>query len=246
MSKLNAGKASVLAIVATFVVSTFVLGKVFTTNTFADNGSIWTTNTGCGPQQNVNQYPSGAHIYINGSNFDAGSYNWNIKNPGANGTILISGSFVLNSNNSGFCVDGGTPPDGGPYQVNVGNKNDNFKIGDATPSATPTAVPSGSPTATPIASVTPTATPNGSGTPTVTPTATPTETTHNDNNDGLGCANHDCSGNSAPQGQVLGASTMAKTGSFDEAVYQAIMSIGATLSAIGIKGLKKAKKASTK
>lgn len=43
----------------------------------------------------------------------------------------------------------------------------------------------------------------------------------------------------APQGQVLGASTMAGTGSFLENLYLAIMGIGATLS---IKGFKKATK----
>jgi hypothetical protein len=47
-------------------------------------------------------------------------------------------------------------------------------------------------------------------------------------------------------GQVLGASTMAGTGSFEEVFYQAIMGIGATLSAIGVKGLKKVKKTSKK
>jgi len=43
-------------------------------------------------------------------------------------------------------------------------------------------------------------------------------------------------------GQVLGASTMGKTGSFDEIFYQVIMGIGATLSTLGLKGLKKGKK----
>lgn len=50
-------------------------------------------------------------------------------------------------------------------------------------------------------------------------------------------------GASTTRGQVLGASTMAGTGSFEEMTYQAIMVIGATLSAFGIKGLKKSKKA---
>jgi hypothetical protein len=50
----------------------------------------------------------------------------------------------------------------------------------------------------------------------------------------------------ASTGQVLGASTMAGTGAFDETLYSAIMSIGATLSAFGLKGLKKAKKISKK
>lgn len=47
----------------------------------------------------------------------------------------------------------------------------------------------------------------------------------------------------ASTGKVLGASTMAGTGTFSEIFYQAIMGIGATLSAFGIKGLKKSKKA---
>lgn len=42
------------------------------------------------------------------------------------------------------------------------------------------------------------------------------------------------------QGQVLGASTMAGTGSFEENLYFAMMVIGGTITAFGIKGLKKA------
>lgn len=79
-----------------------------------------------------------------------------------------------------------------------------------------------------------------SPTPTPTPTST-TTTTSNDGGDGLGCATHDCSGNAnkAPQGQVLGASTLADTGNFAEDLYLAIMTLGGTLSAFGIKNFKK-------
>jgi hypothetical protein len=68
----------------------------------------------------------------------------------------------------------------------------------------------------------------------------------NDGGDGLGCATHDCSGNSALEGtgtggQVLGASVMAEAGTFTEDLYKAIMGIGATLTTIGTKGLKKGK-----
>lgn len=41
-------------------------------------------------------------------------------------------------------------------------------------------------------------------------------------------------------GQVLGASTMAGTGSFEENLYLAIMSIGGTITAFGLKNIKKA------
>lgn len=92
-----------------------------------DSGAIWTTNGGCGPEQNVNHYPSGSHVWVNGNNFDPGTYNWEIKDPGANGTVHLSGSVTVDSGGD-FCFDAGVPPDGGPYQTNVGNKNDNFSI----------------------------------------------------------------------------------------------------------------------
>jgi len=49
-------------------------------------------------------------------------------------------------------------------------------------------------------------------------------------------------GASTTSGQVLGASTMAGTGSFAEDIYMAIMTLGGTLSAFGIKNFKKASK----
>ncbi len=85
-------------------------------------------------------------------------------------------------------------------------------------------------------------------TPTPTPTAVPTPTNSNDGGDGLGCAVNDCSGNprgpavlgTGTGGQVLGASTMATAGSFTENLYLAIMILGGTLSALGIKNYKRA------
>jgi hypothetical protein len=87
--------------------------------------------------------------------------------------------------------------------------------------------------------------------PTATPVATVTTVTvvHDGGGDGLGCANNDCSGNTVGASQVqvlgastqvLGASTMAGTGNFAEDLYLAIMTLGGTLSAFGIKNLKKA------
>ncbi|HTK03667.1 MAG TPA: hypothetical protein VL401_02750, partial [Alphaproteobacteria bacterium] len=71
----------------------------------------------------------------------------------------------------------------------------------------------------------------------VDPTPAPTTpTNNNDGGDGLGCAVHDCSGNAvnnASQGQVLGASTMAGTGSFEENLYLGIMGLGGIFSFTG-------------
>jgi hypothetical protein len=44
-------------------------------------------------------------------------------------------------------------------------------------------------------------------------------------------------------GQVLGASTMAGTGTFDVTLYEVIMGVGGILTFIGIKNLKKAEQA---
>lgn len=80
------------------------------------------------------------------------------------------------------------------------------------------------------------------------PTPTPTLTTNGGGNggggggDGLGCATHDCSGNKIPTPQVLGASTMAKTGSFAQDLFMAIMGVGGTLASTGFVLLKKATK----
>jgi len=102
------------------------------------------------------------------------------------------------------------------------------------PTATPT--PTNAPTATPtVAQVT--ATPTPTGAPTATPTAgvtvIPTDTPTPNNgggSDGLGCASHDCNthpgeGTSTQQG-VLGASTMASTGSFEDTAMNVLAGLG--------------------
>lgn len=158
---------------------------------------------------------------------------------------------ILYSVSSNFTSKGydTTPNNGGEYKVWVSKdgtfpggstKTDNFKVEDTTTDpcgdniddvcSTPDddVDPSPTPTATPVATAAPTPVKNDTG---------------YDGGDGQGCATHDCSGNqSSPQGQVLGASTMASTGSLEESVYEAIMTLGATLSAFGLKGLKKSKK----
>lgn len=50
--------------------------------------------------------------------------------------------------------------------------------------------------------------------------------------------------NSTPQGQVLGATAMASTGSFAETLYQVVMGLGGLLTVKGVKNFKKASKRS--
>lgn len=137
-----------------------------------------------------------------------------------------------------------------PGTTNEGHEHD--YEGPCEGGSTPTATPTLKPTATPTLEAT--------ATPTIEPTLTPTpDTDVCDNIDGiqtgvpegqhLDASGNNCvsfsdsnppENNSTPQGQVLGSSTLASTGSFLESFYMAIMGIGATLFG---KGLKKAKKA---
>jgi hypothetical protein len=111
--------------------------------------------------------------------------------------------------------------------------------GACTGTPTPSASPEGTPT--PEAS----ATPEPSATPSCEerencPTATPTPTSTPKGDDPLTPAGPPNAPPYTPSGQVLGASTMAATGSFAENLYLAIMALGGTLSAFGIKNVKKA------
>jgi hypothetical protein len=97
---------------------------------FAASGAIWTTGSDCGVEvQDQNHYAVGDHVFINGANFDAGDYDWVVKGPGANGEIDASGTITVDETGA-FCFDAYTvtADDSGVYQVNVGNKNDNFSV----------------------------------------------------------------------------------------------------------------------
>ena len=128
-----------------------------------------------------------------------------------------------------------------------------------TPTGAPTATPTPTgvqPTVTPTPTIIcdnedkcdPTATPTPTGTVTVTDTPTPTPTTTsnggggNGGGDGLGCATHDCSTHSNPTQAVLGASTMATTGTFEENAMNLAAVAGIILMGLSVYG-QKAKKA---
>ncbi|MCL5095216.1 MAG: hypothetical protein M1575_00550 [Patescibacteria group bacterium] len=100
------------------------------------SGSIWTTDGSCGTdQQDINHYPKGHHVYINGSGFNPNtSYDWNIegKPEGAScdpNQIVASGSRQTDIN-GGFCFDAYTVAnnDCGEYGVDFENKKDNYQV----------------------------------------------------------------------------------------------------------------------
>lgn len=131
-----------------------------------------------------------------------------------------------------------------------------------TPSPSPTDSPSPSPTGTPTPSPevspspnptpTPTISPSPSATPTQSPTPTPTpEDDHDDDkddnsSDGRGGSNLDntqasvagaTSETPPPTGQVLGATTLAATGAFDQQVALAFMALSTGVAVFGSYGL---------
>lgn len=242
MTKFNTGKVSVLALSAAFAVA-FSLFFNSSTPVSADHDPF-----GGVPQTSVTL----CHAEGNGS---FNSITPNIS--GSGGNLNLQG----HENNNGVHVNDIIPPfhwSDGSATYSYPGKNwvagqttwNNDCVVPASPTPTPTATPTGTPTATPTA--TPTIDPCivaencNESTPTPDATATPTPTTNgNDGGDGLGCATHDCSGSVASassQGQILGASTMAKAGSFAETLNLAIMALGGIFTFQGFKNFKKVSK----
>lgn len=240
MKKFVAGKSSILALTAVFAICAFLLGTKVTSvsaDAPACTGGNRDNGCSCSNDNNCASNKCSSSICVAQSTATPIATATPTAAPScANGTAQSGSECNVHASDcSHVCAPG----------LSCIPQNDNSEgNGKCGTAATAT------PTATPICN---SDHPCATSTPTPVATSTPAPTDNNSNNngggdDGLGCATHDCSGNhvASPQGQVLGASTMAGTGSFDEMVYQAIMTVGATLSAFGIKGLKKSKKVSKK
>jgi len=111
-------------------------GTNIATISFNDSsGAIWTTKNDCGDeQQDINHYNVGEHVYINGAGFNKGDKDWSIKGtPGScdSNTVVASGNVKIDDSGS-FCFDAYTvkADDCGVYKTNVGEKNDNYQVGD--------------------------------------------------------------------------------------------------------------------
>lgn len=281
-NKKTAGKASVFALMATLVVTSFL---------FLNN--LRTTYAGavCPAGDVKYEIDLAAYEYTDGSATVTGNSN-SITIAINSGYSFVSGCIKIGGPGGGSTIIVTGPGTYGPYQYGISHvvvtTNSNSTptptptataTATASPTASPTATatatasPSSSPTATPTEtpvvtatpSSTPTATPTGTPTGSATPTATPNldvcpniagiqtsipDGYHFDNN-GINCLQFELGG--PPQdggiggGQVLGTSTgqvlgLASTGSFAENAYLAIMALGATITAFGIKNFKKAYK----
>lgn len=100
----------------------------------AQQGAIWTTTSTCGAPQDANLYAVGQTVYVHGSNFDNGTYSWDIigKPGGAStdpGITVASGNEPVNSSGM-FCFNAYTiqPGDGGEYGVDFNGKHDNYRV----------------------------------------------------------------------------------------------------------------------
>jgi hypothetical protein len=166
------------------------------------SGAVWTTRDSCGPpNQNVNLYNVGEHIYINGANFEPGvRYGWAIRRTQGGSTPIASGRVTPNDSGA-FCFDALTATadmagNGMVWKADLqdpdGDKvsSDNFRVQQVPtdtpvsptntpqePTNTPTDTevpPTSTPTNTPVP---PTETPTNTPVPpTETPTSTPTDT----------------------------------------------------------------------
>lgn len=107
-----------------------------------------------------------------------------------------------------------------------------------TPTLSPTPTPFPTPTPTPTLEVTPTPTPTGtpSGEPSPTPTESPSPTSTPEEPE-IGGAPFQFGGPPPPPpvtGQVLGASVLGATGSFEENLFYLVFISGAVLTSLGI------------
>lgn len=101
---------------------------------------------------------------------------------------------------------------------------------DPTPTPTPTSTPTPEVTPTPTPEVTPTATP----TPTPTPTTDSSTASSTGSNDGGNSSGTGGQVAGASTGQVLGASTLANTGTLADGIFSGLAILGATLSSLGL------------
>ncbi len=124
----------------TFLAASLFFLSVFSTPLFSYNnlapGAIWTTNADCGDEtQDVNHYPVGGVVWVNGNNFKPlTEFDWTITGqPGHAscdpGEIVASGKITTDEDGA-FCFNAYTvrEDDCGEYTVDVGNKNDNYRV----------------------------------------------------------------------------------------------------------------------
>lgn len=261
MNKLTAGKASILAITAVLAVSAFLLGKSLKSLVYASGqptSVIICHATDSSSNPYVTQSPNiqndgsltGGHLNHTGPVYPNADWG-DIIPPYTHGTFVYAGmNWTVDGQaiwKNGCNIPGAPTPSPSPSPSPSGSPE---------PSSSPTESPSPEPQFHSVCRELSCVLVQGAGTNSCAtdvdcePAASPTpQTCTGDQHlggDGITCVSFSPSGpapsNGGPTGQVLGASTMAGTGSFTENLFMAIMGLGATLSSAGFVLLKKASK----
>ncbi len=236
MNKLMTGKASVLAITFVSILLSFFFGTFITKHSpvYATPAASSTPSPGafkvivCHQDGRSGNY---SRVEVSISSVDDanglnghGDHEGDVWSPYIYNDVNYPGQGAYSTFNFDTCEIGGTPT---PTPVDT-----------STPTPTPTEQPCDgdcepTPTPTPTPTVNPDVCANMDGIQSEVPQGMHLDPTGKD------CLNWSESGApespSVSQGQVLGASTMAGTGSFDSVLYQVIMGIGATITSFGFK-----------
>lgn len=226
-------------------------------------GAVWTTEDVC-DEVNINHFARKIDVYLNGGpssrnnpGLPDGNYHVKVTEPQGsllgitNGAVVvvINGRFAECYNLYELTQFADTTNNGGEYKVwvsqnpnfdNSASKTDNFQVDSVEAEPSPEPTPTGEPTPEPTADPSPSATPQ----PTIEPTSTPVPTgnpapTSTPNSGGTGGGGQilaaAASTTYSVSGQVLGATTLANTGSTIDNIFTSIFAVGAILTALGVK-----------
>lgn len=226
-------------------------------------GSVWTTEDVC-DEVNINHFARKEDVFLNGGpssrnnpGLPDGNYHVKVTEPQGNLLGITNGAVVLVVNGRfADCYNlyqltqfADTTNNGGEYKVwvsqnpnfdNSDSKTDNFQVdsieAEPTPSPEPTQTPAPTSTPNPEDPGDPTPTPASTSTPVPTVDPVPTSTP-NSGGTGGGQILAQAASISIPavSGQVLGATTLANTGTSLDNIFTSIFAAGATLTAIGVK-----------
>jgi hypothetical protein len=114
-----------------FILFLFLQVILLTSQIFAQE-VIWITKGGCGEPQADNHYQVGEEVYLNGSNFQPGFWNWYILGTASScdpGAVVTSGNIIVDESGT-FCIKAYTiaANDCGEYTVVKGTNRIPFYV----------------------------------------------------------------------------------------------------------------------
>lgn len=132
-------KVLIILAVAILVIASFTSYQTMASKAQADPGEIWTTRKDCEHLNlEVEQFSHGDWVYINGKDFDPGTYEWAVSGPADKGsdyygkTVAFGEILVDESGLFDLPVYQIMEEDTGLYYISVGNKQTNYSVNIAT------------------------------------------------------------------------------------------------------------------